>query len=41
MPLSLELWVSFAIATLAFACVPGPAILYMTAQRLPTAGRRG
>ncbi len=34
MPLSLELWVSFAIATLAFACVPGPAILYMTAQTL-------
>ncbi|TKT76150.1 LysE family translocator [Aquamicrobium sp. LC103] len=29
---SLELWVPFVLATLAFACVPGPAILYMTAQ---------
>ncbi len=34
MPSSLELWIPFAIATLAFACVPGPAILYMTAQTL-------
>ncbi|MEI5679340.1 MULTISPECIES: LysE family translocator [unclassified Mesorhizobium] len=31
---SLDLWIPFAIATLAFACVPGPAILYMTAQTL-------
>lgn len=31
---SLELWIPFAIATLAFACMPGPAILYMTAQTL-------
>jgi threonine/homoserine/homoserine lactone efflux protein len=31
---SLELWIPFAIATLAFACLPGPAILYMTAQTL-------
>ncbi|GAA2876246.1 LysE family translocator [Aminobacter niigataensis] len=32
--LSLELLVPFAVATLAFACMPGPAILYMTAQTL-------
>jgi len=32
--LSLNLWIPFAVATLAFACVPGPAILYMTAQTL-------
>ena len=31
---SLDLWIPFAIATLAFACMPGPAILYMTAQTL-------
>jgi len=31
---SLELWIPFAVATLAFACMPGPAILYMTAQTL-------
>lgn len=34
-----ELWIPFAIATLAFACMPGPAILYMTAQTLAH-GRR-
>lgn len=33
MPL-LELFVPFALATLAFAFMPGPAILYMTAQTL-------
>lgn len=32
--LSLELLVPFALATLVFACMPGPAILYMTAQTL-------
>ncbi|MBJ6135589.1 LysE family translocator [Ochrobactrum sp. Q0168] len=32
--LSLELLVPFAVATLTFACIPGPAILYMTAQTL-------
>ncbi|MEJ6784248.1 LysE family translocator [Aminobacter sp. Piv2-1] len=37
--LSLVLLVPFAIATLAFAVMPGPAILYMTAQTL-TYGRR-
>ena len=31
---SLDLWIPFAVATLTFACVPGPAILYMTAQTL-------
>ncbi|ESZ19579.1 MULTISPECIES: LysE family translocator [unclassified Mesorhizobium] len=31
---SLDLWIPFALATLAFACMPGPAILYMTAQTL-------
>ncbi|MEO5322285.1 LysE family translocator [Mesorhizobium sp. CC13] len=37
--LSLVLLVPFAVATLAFAVMPGPAILYMTAQTL-TYGRR-
>ncbi|MEL4374719.1 LysE family translocator [Brucella cytisi] len=32
--LSQDLWVQFAVATLTFACIPGPAILYMTAQTL-------
>lgn len=32
--LSLNLWIPFGVATLIFACVPGPAILYMTAQTL-------
>ena len=32
--LSLELLIPFAVATLTFACIPGPAILYMTAQTL-------
>ncbi|MFE0016397.1 LysE family translocator [Mesorhizobium sp. NPDC059054] len=29
---SLEPWIPFVVATVAFACMPGPAILYMTAQ---------
>ncbi|WP_429091315.1 LysE family translocator [Aminobacter sp. BE322] len=37
--LSLVLLVPFAVATLAFAVMPGPAILFMTAQTL-TYGRR-
>lgn len=32
--LSMNLWIPFAVATLTFACMPGPAILYMTAQTL-------
>ncbi|MDD2058581.1 LysE family translocator [Pseudomonas sp. GD03860] len=32
--MSAHLWIPFAIATLAFACMPGPAILYMTSQTL-------
>lgn len=36
-----ELWIPFAIATLAFACMPGPAILYMTAQTLAHGRRAG
>ena len=32
--MSLHLWIPFAVATLAFACMPGPAILYMTSQTL-------
>ncbi|PWK69733.1 LysE family translocator [Aminobacter sp. AP02] len=38
---SLELWVPFAVATLAFACMPGPAILYMTAQTVALGRRAG
>ncbi|WP_420832218.1 LysE family translocator [Rhizobium cauense] len=38
---SLELWIPFAIATVAFACVPGPAILYMTAQTLAHGRKAG
>lgn len=36
-----ELWIPFAAATLAFACMPGPAILYMTAQTLAHGRRAG
>ncbi len=32
--LSPEHWTSFVLATLVFACMPGPAIIYMTAQTL-------
>lgn len=39
--LSLELFVPFALATLAFALMPGPAILYMTAQTLAHGRRAG
>ncbi|MBT1155096.1 LysE family translocator [Aminobacter anthyllidis] len=38
---SLELWIPFAAATLAFACMPGPAILYMTAQTAALGRRAG
>lgn len=38
---SLELWIPFAVATLAFACMPGPAILYMTAQTAALGRRAG
>lgn len=34
-------WASFALATLAFACMPGPAILYMTSQTLAHGRRAG
>lgn len=36
-----EAWISFAFATLAFACMPGPAILYMTSQTLAHGRRAG
>lgn len=36
-----ELWIPLAAATLAFACMPGPAILYMTAQTLAHGRRAG
>lgn len=39
--LSLEHWTSFTFATLVFACMPGPAILYMTAQTLAHGRRAG
>ncbi|MCP8464932.1 LysE family translocator [Pseudomonas sp. ZM23] len=34
-------WATFALATLAFACMPGPAILYMTSQTLAHGRRAG
>jgi threonine/homoserine/homoserine lactone efflux protein len=39
--LSQESWIPFAFATLAFACMPGPAILYMSAQTLTYGCRAG
>ncbi|AWY42186.1 LysE family translocator [Pseudomonas putida] len=39
--MSLHLWIPFAAATLAFACMPGPAILYMTSQTLAHGRRAG
>lgn len=39
--LSLETWIPFALATLAFALMPGPAILYMSAQTLAHGRRAG
>jgi threonine/homoserine/homoserine lactone efflux protein len=39
--MSLHLWIPFAVATLAFACMPGPAILYMTSQTLAHGRRAG
>ncbi|WP_104665204.1 LysE family translocator [Ensifer adhaerens] len=38
---SLEHWISFALATAIFAFMPGPAILYMTAQTLAYGRRAG
>ena len=38
---SLEHWISFALATAIFAFMPGPAILYMTAQTLAHGRRAG
>lgn len=38
---SLEHWASFAFATVLFACMPGPAMLYMTAQTLAHGSRAG
>lgn len=32
--LAVEPWIPFIVATMLFACMPGPAILYMTAQTL-------
>ena len=37
----IETWMPFIIATAIFACMPGPAILYMTAQTLAHGGRAG
>lgn len=39
--MSLQLWIPFAAATVAFACMPGPAILYMTSQTLAHGRRAG
>ena len=39
--MSLETWIPFAFATLAFACMPGPAILYMSARTLAYGHRAG
>ncbi|QCI69262.1 LysE family translocator [Phreatobacter stygius] len=36
-----EHWIPFALATLAFAAMPGPAMLYMTAQTLGHGPRAG
>ncbi len=36
-----ETWIPFALATLAFAFLPGPAILYMSAQTLAYGHRAG
>lgn len=38
---SIEHWISFAVATAIFACMPGPAILYMTAQTLAHGRKAG
>ncbi len=38
---SIDHWISFAVATAIFACMPGPAILYMTAQTLAHGRRAG
>ena len=39
--ISFEHWTSFVLATLVFACMPGPAIIYMTAQTLAHGSREG
>ena len=36
-----EPWIVFIVATVTFACMPGPAILYMTAQTLAHGRRAG
>ena len=36
-----EPWIFFVVATITFACMPGPAILYMTAQTLAHGRRAG
>jgi threonine/homoserine/homoserine lactone efflux protein len=38
---SVGYWMPFIVATLLFACMPGPAILYMTAQTLAHGRRAG
>ncbi|OCO99125.1 MULTISPECIES: LysE family translocator [unclassified Ensifer] len=38
---SMEHWISFVLATAIFACMPGPAILYMTAQTLAHGRKAG
>ncbi|NRP22201.1 Leucine efflux protein [Ensifer adhaerens] len=38
---SIDHWISFAVATAIFACMPGPAILYMTAQTLAHGRKAG
>ncbi|OCP16217.1 LysE family translocator [Ensifer sp. LC163] len=38
---SIEHWISFTVATAIFACMPGPAILYMTAQTLAHGRKAG
>lgn len=39
--MSFEAWIPFALATMTFACMPGPAILYMSAQTLAYGHRAG
>lgn len=39
--LAIEPWIPFIVATVLFACMPGPAILYMTAQTLAHGRKAG
>ncbi|MFK4811310.1 LysE family translocator [Devosia sp. ZW T5_3] len=39
--LAIEPWIPFIVATMLFACMPGPAILYMTAQTLAHGRKAG